>query len=493
MKTHSKTRAASHRTHVLAKSKKARSPSPNWEINSQDFAPHSPSSAHSPNPSKKRLVSNSSVSIPSGSDVKTKKLAEPSAIKYRNANQPRGGSNGCIANTLLYMLSSLVIIPRVPAPLIHHLITGTCFDNFSNTGDAFSSQRHELATYRAVSRGYCSAADVSEDILNIILNANRPLCSCCCRMNISVSGNRNLRFKLRAAIRKKLLQVNSAEGDNRSSVSVADFFNSFESHRKPALLSIAALHRIQLPKKPGAEEIRQHITTHIISGHCAHFSGPRTTTTLPEDVSLPDYTDVCNEWKVNAIHPDLQVHILNALYGSNLTLNPLRRLLTTLGIDYSRSESLRELRNKLRERISTLRKGKHAERKADAQAERTRLQRAETRAFYEEESRKIIASWPQLVPQSLKNNIINMFREQTSSEALATYNCASCSESVPFRSHCSLPLDEFDSTLLQRPDLKANENLVLDCYKGDAQWIDQTVHSKEQNTSDRGRELVPRE
>ncbi|KAJ7314463.1 hypothetical protein DFH08DRAFT_821476 [Mycena albidolilacea] len=96
-----KTRAASHRTHVLAKSKKARSPSPNWEINSQDFAPRSPSSAHSPNPSEKRLVSNSSVSIPSGSNVKTKKLAEPSAIKYRNANQPRGGSNGCIANTLM--------------------------------------------------------------------------------------------------------------------------------------------------------------------------------------------------------------------------------------------------------------------------------------------------------------------------------------------------------------------------------------------------------
>lgn len=56
--------------------------------------------------------------------------------------------------------------------LIHHLITGTCFDNFSDTGDVFSSQRHELATCRAVSRGYCSAADVSEAILNIILNAD---------------------------------------------------------------------------------------------------------------------------------------------------------------------------------------------------------------------------------------------------------------------------------------------------------------------------------
>jgi hypothetical protein len=56
--------------------------------------------------------------------------------------------------------------------LIHHIITGTCFDNPSNSGDAFLSLRHELSTCRAISRGYTSAAEVSEAVLNLILNAD---------------------------------------------------------------------------------------------------------------------------------------------------------------------------------------------------------------------------------------------------------------------------------------------------------------------------------
>jgi hypothetical protein len=143
-------------------------------------------------------------------------------------------------------------------------------------------------------------------------------------MNISVSGSRNLRFKLRAAIRKKLLDVNSAAMDNRSAVSVADFFDSFESHCKPVLIAIVAFHRIQLPPIANSEEIRHQITTHIISGHCARFSGSHVSTTLPQNVSLPDCADVSNEWQLNAIHPDIEVHVLSALCGGNLTQNPLR-------------------------------------------------------------------------------------------------------------------------------------------------------------------------
>jgi hypothetical protein len=54
-----------------------------------------------------------------------------------------------------------------------------------------------------------------------------------------------------------------------------------------------------------------------------------------------------------------------------------------LGIEYSQSESVRDLRKKLKDRISKVRKGKQAEKNAEAQVENTRLQKAETRAFYE--------------------------------------------------------------------------------------------------------------
>jgi hypothetical protein len=57
--------------------------------------------------------------------------------------------------------------------LIHHIITGTCFDNLSNEGDASRSHHPELATCRAVAQGYPSAAGVAETVLNVVLNADQ--------------------------------------------------------------------------------------------------------------------------------------------------------------------------------------------------------------------------------------------------------------------------------------------------------------------------------
>ncbi|KAJ6530469.1 hypothetical protein DFH09DRAFT_1093515 [Mycena vulgaris] len=333
--------------------------------------------------------------------------------------------------------------------LIHHIITGACYDNPLNTGDVHpSSARLELRACRAVSQGYASATDVSEAALKVILDANHKqmstenYCHVAAATNITTSGARNLRFKLRAAIRPHLMKISQEESGNRSSASVADFFNSFESYRKPVLVAIAAFHRIELLEKATVEHTRTEITEHIISGHCVQFAGSHSPNSLPPDVSLPDCADVCKEWTVNGIHPDLQVHTLSALNGSNLTLNPLRRLLSALTIEHTNSESSRELKNKLKSYISMLRKGKHVEPATDKRAEDNHIQKAEARARYDEELREIIASWPQLVPQSLKDKVINIFRDQTSSEAFATF-----------------------IGILMRPDLKLNEEYLLDQYK----------------------------
>ncbi|KAK7055900.1 hypothetical protein R3P38DRAFT_2849495 [Favolaschia claudopus] len=247
-------------------------------------------------------------------------------------------------------------------------------------------------------------------------------------MNISVSGTRNLRFKLRAAIRTQLNSFSAAEPESLcTSSSVADFFGSFESHRKPALIAIAAFHRIILPAK---------------SNH--------PTTSAPPETSIPDCKDVCNEWQSNNIHPDLQIHILTALNGTNLTLVPLRRLLATLNIEYSSSDSLRELRKKLKTHIGILRKGNQAEYKADRRETLNDLRKAEARARYNEKIQHVVDSWPQLVPRSLKDRVFNIFRDQTSSEALSTFTCAACGVSAPLRSHCTLNINGFDKSLLLR-------------------------------------------
>jgi hypothetical protein len=98
-----------------------------------------------------------------------------------------------------------------------------------------------------------------------------------------------------------------------------NFFHSFEKLRKPALISIAALHCIQIPNKATIEFLRTQIMQHIISGHYSQNSEschPEFVSDVDLHLHVPDCADVHDEWRVNQIDPDSQVHILSALYGS---------------------------------------------------------------------------------------------------------------------------------------------------------------------------------
>ena len=53
--------------------------------------------------------------------------------------------------------------------------------------------------------------------------------------------------------------------DSRSSASIADIFASFEAHHKLILLSIAALHRIELPEKSTTNQIRMFLADEDLS------------------------------------------------------------------------------------------------------------------------------------------------------------------------------------------------------------------------------------
>jgi hypothetical protein len=78
-------------------------------------------------------------------------------------------------------------------------------------------------------------------------------------LNIHVSL-RNLRFRLRGELRKYSENLCSVDINHQSSVTVAELFHSFEKLRRPALISIAALHRIQIPNKATIEFLRTQIT-----------------------------------------------------------------------------------------------------------------------------------------------------------------------------------------------------------------------------------------
>jgi hypothetical protein len=74
-------------------------------------------------------------------------------------------------------------------------------------------------------------------------------------LNIAVPGVRNLCFQLHAAVCKYADTVATANVAIPSSASVSNFLNSFESHRKPIISSIAALHRIPIPEKATLESL----------------------------------------------------------------------------------------------------------------------------------------------------------------------------------------------------------------------------------------------
>jgi hypothetical protein len=72
---------------------------------------------------------------------------------------------------------------------------------------------------------------MSKAVLNIVLDADHKLISTeslshlAAALNISVPGVRNLRFKLRAALKTHSANTASTTPDISSSASVADFFN----------------------------------------------------------------------------------------------------------------------------------------------------------------------------------------------------------------------------------------------------------------------------
>jgi hypothetical protein len=247
---------------------------------------------------------------------------------------------------------------------------------------------------------------MSKAVLNMIMDATdkqlstESLSHIAAALNITVSGTHNVRFKLRAAIRSHTKTINAAEEGFRSSASMADFFSSFESHQKPVLLSIAALHRIDISERVTVDSLRTQITQHILSGHCSQFSQSHPRIPLPNGLSLPDCANVHNEWQFNSLDGDFQAHILTAIHGSNAPLRSLLRMLSLLTVDYGPEDSIGRLRRRLKDFIVSLRRDKKVERSREqehAACEKAREEHAK-------ELQRVREMWPQVLPQSMKES-----------------------------------------------------------------------------------------
>ena len=193
---------------------------------------------------------------------------------------------------------------------------------------------------------------------------------------------------------------------------LSSFLSMIEYATKPVLIDIAKRHNVQLPLRSNVETLRTLVVSHLSSGECAESEADAcmqlvSTFHIQSDVSymLTKYS--------------FQIQILSSI-TSLVRSRPLQRILSCLHVSFESAMSFTKLRSELRKLITRLKNGKRSEdarNKVIAQDEQLR----------QEERQKIQENWPQLVPNTLKKKIVRLFHEKTSSEALATFTCASCS------------------------------------------------------------------
>lgn len=148
-------------------------------------------------------------------------------------------------------------------------MTGPCTDYHVDTA-AFPHPDHSGC--RAICHGFIPATHVRNSVEYVLDTdhnqmSTESLTHVAAALNIYGSGARNLRLKIRSALRK----YSDALPLANIKCTVAELFDSFEKPRKPAPLSIAALHCIEMPGKLTIEFLRTQITLHISLGNVHNF------------------------------------------------------------------------------------------------------------------------------------------------------------------------------------------------------------------------------
>ncbi|KAJ6570556.1 hypothetical protein DFH09DRAFT_1080113 [Mycena vulgaris] len=126
-----------------------------------------------------------------------------------------------------------------------------------------------------------------------------------------------------------------------------------------------------------------------------------------------------------------------------LNAKPLRRLLALHDVPHSEDDNVKKLRLRLKAFLRCLRAAKNSPASIANSAKAARAR----------ESTRLREQWPQLVPESLKQCLLNNFGLRISSSKLRTFNCGSCSEACPIADRATIRMASFNLNLLSQPDI----------------------------------------
>jgi hypothetical protein len=235
-----------------------------------------------------------------------------------------------------------------------------------------------------------------------------------------------------------------------------DLLCGFEQCNAAMLLSIMAHHRISPPSdtKLKRNDMITTILTHISKGHCI-INGRHSMNNLPDQQPIPasQQPTGCEDVR-HVINPhsdiaddEMKIALLETLCDQ-LPRLPMLRLFKIQKIDHDADDSLKSLQKKLNVHIDFLKNIRPNE----DRREQTRTE------------------WPQKTPQSLKDKIASLFHEDTCSEALKSFTCASCSEACLTSWRVSVDSRDISLTPLHRPDHQPSLKNPQTCV--DDQWLD---------------------
>jgi hypothetical protein len=254
---------------------------------------------------------------------------------------------------------------------------------------------------------------------------------------------------------------------NRKTFTSQHIFAKFERHSKVTLLAICSAHNISVNRYTGTvDEIKDSIMTYFAAGDC--FTGKK----------CASFPDTCESAKVEVSQStfassscDTSSHnelLLSWLEKQTSTLSrlPLQRLLCVLDVEYSVIDSLRVLRSHLKKYITMFK----SQIKKLAQQQVSISEKADIDAKLQ----NIRDHWPVPVPRSLKDKIIRLFREQTSSSVLASTVCSCCAELVLMSECEEANIADLNLDVLSRPDFRhqGQNDLAVD-----SNWLDDSVTS----------------
>ena len=316
--------------------------------------------------------------------------------------------------------------------LCKHILRGEC-QNCSESGQPVHCMKlsGQWESMGVQSVALCSAlysagstASFSVDILEAI----------CAALDIRTGDVSNRRLAMLCMLKAYVtkLETSTTDGSDNSSYEgvVASMLVHFERMNKTLLQKSLTAHGLVFERKTSVDDLRRIIIDHLSSAGC-RCDGVLTS---------PACGEVRAEHENQGRGGDLESYILSVI-AAKARKRPLCRVLRKRGIHYEEDDSLRRLRGRLKRYIHSMNKGKG--RAEYMQGYRERLVEAER-----DRVKDIRAHWPQLVGSELKEKLLSMFREDTSSDALRTFTCACCAaaKNVTERKHLSahdLPLDLF--------------------------------------------------